>query len=81
MTMQSDRLMRLARAAGAHWRFVFLVTGALLIVIGVMLRSSVAVISGLLVLGPCVPDALSWSPEAAMVSTWEWLHKSQVHRP
>jgi hypothetical protein len=81
MTMWSDRVMGVARTAGARWRLMFLVTSALLIVTGVMLRSSVAFVSGLLLVGPCVPDALSWSPEAGMVSTWAWLHKSQADRP
>jgi len=74
-------VMRLARAAGARWRPVLLVAGALLMVIGVMLRSSVAFVSGLLVLGPSLPDALPFTPETGMVGTWAWLRKGQAHRP
>jgi hypothetical protein len=40
--------------ARARWQPVFLVTGALVLVIGLMLRSSVAFVSGMLMMGSAV---------------------------
>src|SRR5437773_1163702 len=42
------------RLARARWQRVFLVTGALVFVIGLMLRSSVAFVSGMLIMGSAV---------------------------
>lgn len=69
-------MRRFAQTGRTRWQPTFLVIGALLLVIGVTLRSSVAVVSGLLAMGPAVSDTGLPSPNAAMVRTWAWLHKS-----
>jgi hypothetical protein len=74
-------MRRFARTAHTRWQPVFLVTGALALVIGLMLRSSVAVVLGLLVMGSTVPDIGSRSPTAATVRTWMWLHKDRAGNP
>lgn len=59
---------------------MFLVTGVLLMVIGLMLRSTVAFIVGMLVAGSSA-GGRSQSPEAAMVPMSERLHNRQAdHR-
>ena len=68
----------LHRLARARWQRVFLVTGALVFVSGVMLRSSVAFVSGLLIMGSAVSGTAPPSPTAARVHTWMWLHKSRT---
>lgn len=72
-------MRRFALTARPPWRPVFLVTGALFLVIGLTLRSSVAVVSGMLVMGPAVSSAGLPSPTAAMVRTWAWLGRTD-HR-
>ena len=75
-------IRRFARAARTRWqRPIFLIIGALVLVVGLMLRSSVAAISGLLVIGSSVSDRGLQSPTAAMVRTWMWLRKSRAHNP
>ena len=74
-------IRRFARTAHTRWQPVFLVTGALVLIIGVMLRSSVALVLGMLVMGSAVPDMASHSPTAATVRTWMWLHKSRAGHP
>jgi len=64
---------RFTRTARTRWQPVFLVAGALFLVIGLMLRSSVAFVSGMLVMGSAASDAGQRSPTAAM---WKWLHES-----
>ncbi len=67
----------------ARWHAIFLVLGALLIVIGlILLHSTVAFIAGMLMVGSSLGG---WpgphSPTAATVRTWEWLHKGRAdHR-
>lgn len=63
------------RLARTRWQPVFLVTGASVFVIGLMLRSSVAFMSGMLVMGSAVSDTMPRSPTAAMVHMWMRLHK------
>jgi len=46
-----------------------------------MLRSSVAFVIGMLVMGSAAPDMVSHSPTAATVRTWMWLHKSRSDNP
>jgi hypothetical protein len=68
---------------GTRRRSVFLVTGALLIVLGVLgvLPSAVAFVPGMLILGLSAPAAFPSTPTTAMVRTWEWLHRNQAdHR-
>ena len=69
------------RLARARWQRVFLVTGALVFVIGLMLSSSVAFVSGLLILGSAVSGTAPPNPTAARVHTWMWLHKSRTGNP
>ena|SRR5215831_5377734 len=65
----------------ARSRPIFLVTGALLMIIGLMLPSAVAFVAGMLVVGSSVPAARLHSHTTAMVRTWAWLHKGQAdHR-
>jgi hypothetical protein len=59
---------------------MFLVTGVLLMVSGLMLRSTVAFIAGMLAAGSSAKGR-SQSPEAAMVRMSERLHNRQAdHR-
>jgi hypothetical protein len=71
-------IRRFVRTARTRWRPVFLVAGALVLVIGLLLRSSVAVVLGMLVMGSAAPGIESHSPSAATVRTWMWLHKNQA---
>ena len=71
-------IRRFARTARTRWQPVFLVIGALVLVIGLMLRSSVALVLGMLVMGSAVSDRGSHSPLAATVRTWMWLQKSRA---
>jgi len=71
---------RIARAARARQRLIFLVTGALLVIIGVALRSATAFIIGILVMGSFAFDAQQGSPTSAHVRMWQWLHKNQAGR-
>ena len=71
---------RLTRAVQCRWPLMFLVTGVLLMVIGLLLRSTVAFIVGMLVAGSSA-NGRSQSPEAAMVRMSERLHNRQAdHR-
>ena len=69
----------LARAVGARWRPIFLVTGGLLLGSGVLLPSTIAFVSGMLVLGLSAPDARArvglLSPTTAMVRGWSQRHQ------
>jgi len=67
----------LAWSVRARWRPIFLVTGSLLMVAGVMLPSTVTFITGVLVVGSSAPAVPLRSPTAAMVRGWVWLHKGQ----
>ena len=69
------------RLARARWQPVFLITGAVVLVIGLMLRSSVAFVSGMLMMGSAVSGTASPSPTAARVHMWMWLHKSRTGNP
>jgi hypothetical protein len=69
------------RLARTRWQPIFLVTGALTFIIGLMLRSSVVFVSGMLVMGSAVSDTALHSHNAAMVRTWMWLHKSRAGNP
>ena len=66
------------RLARARWQPIFVVTGALVFVIGLMLRSSVAFVSGVLIMGSAVSGTAPPSPTAARVHTWMWLQKSRT---
>ena len=68
---------RFARTAQSRWPLMFLATGVLLMVIGLMLRSTVAFIVGMLVAGSSA-EGRSQSPTAAMVRMSEQLHSRQA---
>jgi hypothetical protein len=58
---------------------IFLVTGALLMVIGLMLlHSTIAFITGVLLVGSSSGTLGSHTPTAAMVRTWQWLYRGRV---
>jgi hypothetical protein len=69
------------RLARIRWQPLFLVTGALVFVIGLMLRDSVAFVSGLLLMGSAVSDTMPHSPTAAMVHMWMSLRKGRAGNP
>lgn len=69
------------RLARTRWQSIFLVTGAVVFVTGLMLRNSVVFVSGMLVMGSAVSDTASHSPTAAMVHMWMQLHKSRAGNP
>ena len=71
---------RIARTARTRQRFIFLVAGALVLIIGVVFRSAVAFISGMLVMGSFAFDAQQGSPTGAHVRMWQWLYKNQANR-
>jgi hypothetical protein len=60
----------MAWAIRARWRLIFLATGTLLLVLGLMLPSTIAFVAGMLVLGLSAQDARSYSHTAAMVRAW-----------
>jgi hypothetical protein len=67
---------RLARTVRTRWRPIFLVTGALLMVVGVVLPGTMAFVPGIVVLGLSAPDAPPLTPTTAMVRGW--LPKSKA---
>jgi hypothetical protein len=69
------------RLARTRWQPIFLVTDALVFVIGLTLRNSVAFVSGILMMGSAASDTAPHSPNAAIVHTWMWLHKSRTGNP
>ena len=73
----APRLTHLAWAVRARWRPVFLATGALIMVAGMMLPSTIAFIAGLLVLGVSVPDTRPRSLTTAMVRAWTSPHRGR----
>ena len=72
---------RIARTARARRRLILLVTGALLFIIGIALRNSIAFVFGIVMMGSFAFDAPQESPESAHVRMWQWLHKNQATRP
>ena len=75
---RAPALALIAQVAWISRRLIFLVAGMLLLVAGVALPNPVALISGLLIAGSSVPQALAGSPEAATVRTWQWLNRHQA---
>jgi hypothetical protein len=71
---------RIARAARARQRLIFLVTGALLVIIGVALRNATAFICGIVAMGSFAFDEPQASPTSAHVRMWQWLHKDRAGR-
>lgn len=60
-------------------RSILIVIGAVLLFIGMALPSTIAFVSGMLVVALGVPDERPHSPTAAMVRTWQWLYKDHAH--
>jgi hypothetical protein len=60
----------MAWAIRVRWRLIILATGALLMLLGLMLPSTIAFVAGMLVLGLAASDARSYSHTAAMVRAW-----------
>ncbi len=71
---------RVARTVRTRQRLIFLVIGALLLIIGMALRSTIAFISGMLVMGSFAFDTQPETPTGAHVRMWQWLHKNQADR-
>ena len=72
----APRFAHLAWTVRAHWRPICLVTGALLMVLGLMLPSIVAFIAGLVAVGSSAPDGRLPSATAARVRAWVWLDRT-----
>ena len=81
LRLWSAELTRIARMARARQRLILLVTGALLLIIGIALRNSIAFVFGIVMMGSFAFDAPQESPESAHVRMWQWLHKNQATRP
>ena len=65
------------RMARRGWPPAFLLTGGVLLILGLTLRNSVALIFGIMVMGAAAPGAGPRSADAAMVRTWMRLHKDR----
>ncbi|HET9254113.1 MAG TPA: hypothetical protein VFO16_02780 [Pseudonocardiaceae bacterium] len=74
----AERFAYLAWTVRARWRPICLLSGALLMVTGLMLPSAVAFIAGVLAVGSSAPDARLRSATAARVRIWAWLDKSRT---
>jgi hypothetical protein len=74
----APRFAYLAWTARAHWRPICLVTGTLLLPIGLMLPSPVVFIAGVLAVGSSAPDARLRSVTTARVRAWAWLDESRA---
>jgi len=68
----------LAWTVRARWRPICLITGALLMPIGLMLPSPVVFIAGVLAVGSSVPDTRLRSVTTARIRTWAWLDRSRA---
>lgn len=77
----APELIAIARMVRTRRRLVFLGTGLLLLFGGLALASTVAFISGMLVVAATAPPALPCAPEAATVRTWLWLHRRRAGHP
>ena len=69
---------RIARAARARRRLILLVTGALVLIIGVALRNATAFICGILVMGSFAFDAPQGSATSAHVRMWQSQRKDKA---
>ena len=72
---------RLIRIMRTRCRPVFLVSGALLIVISILLPIMVAFVPGMVLVGLGVPDGRPNGYTAAMVRMWAWLHEGRPNHP
>src|SRR5689334_15127177 len=66
------------RLARTRLQAILLVNGALVFVNGLMVRSSVAFLSGMLMMGSGASDTAVPDPPAGRVQTWMLLHKSRT---
>ena len=73
----APRFTHMAWAIRARWRPVSLIAGALLMVLGLMLPSTIAFVAGMLVVGLSAPDARTRSHTAAMIRAWTPAHKAR----
>jgi hypothetical protein len=71
---RAGRMMRFAHAARTRWRALFLVTGALLTVLGVVLASGAVFIPGILLLLFAVLHGIGSSgcTSADLLAGWPW---------
>ena len=67
----------MAWAVRARWRPISLTAGAVLMVLGLMLPSTIAFVAGMLVVGLSVPDARTRSHTTAMVRAWTSAHNAR----
>ena len=74
-------IIGIRRLARMRWQSIVLVAGASAFVIGLMLRNSVAIVSGLLVMGSAASGTAPHSPNTAIVRTWMWLDKGRAGNP
>ena len=81
LPLWSPEFTRIARTARTCQRLIFLATGALLFIIGIALRNSIAFVFGIVMMGSFAFDAPQKSPTSAHVRMWQWLHKNQATRP
>lgn len=77
----APRFPRTARMLRTRRRPLLLAVGALLLVMGMALPSSIAFVAGMLVLGAAAPDALPWTHTTAMVHAWESPRKNRGGHP
>jgi hypothetical protein len=66
--------MRFARAARAHWRALFLVTGAVLTVLGIVLASAAVLLPGMLLVLFALLHGIGSSgcTSADLLAAWPW---------
>jgi hypothetical protein len=77
----APRFAHLVWTVRVHWRPICLAAGAVFMVTGLMLPSTVVFIAGVVAIGSSVPDARPQSATAATVRTWVWLDKRRAgHR-
>lgn len=74
-------LILIARMVRTRRRLIFFVTGMLLLGAGMALPSTVAFISGMLVVASSAPQALPSTSETATVRMWQWLYRRQADHP
>jgi hypothetical protein len=74
-------IRRFARTAHTRWQPCALVTGALVLGLGLILGSSVAFVLGMVVMGSAVSDTGPHNPTAATVRTWMWLRRDRADNP
>jgi hypothetical protein len=71
---RAGRMMRLARTARTRWRAVFLITGAVLTLLGVVLASGAVLLPGVLLLLFALLHGVGSSgcTSADLLASWPW---------